>query len=581
MLSPDYILSLDDDPDRLAALAKLAESEVEYPKDLFTPPLERADGVAREKRWAAMVLHVEPWGEDGADRIASVEVRYDDETVRDFPPDDCELAAWLARYVLTSKRAGTLFVLNGGRVNIFDVMAASVCHQLIELGYVIELGKGGGGIGWLKIKRGKRTWTLTTAESMTGQPLATLLEFAASADNSADGPMDPTEVFYSAISAYARLLQETFGSVLRPTAGMIASASARRFIPDGVRKWRPNPLLMAMEMEGKGYRGGIAYGSKFHGDVHRIDVNRQYTALLREELPCDALFTKWQGATDDRIGVFVCTIDSDVPLVYPVGAWDASTREFTYGGVERGRTVCVLHTSEFGGLYAAGVHIEPGYGFAYTSTFSLSEYVDRIESVTQRFGRASAAGYLMKPLGNLVYGKFGQRADREELCFSVESPDDTWAPYVNDDLIDVKGVWERATTRYTIGMHVDIAAHITGAARSQLLTTWKKLEAYGYHVVRAHTDSITTTSDPREILQTDAEVFGAWKYEGAWDDALFVGANSYALGDVGHIAGVRLPERSVLEELHANGIAQVSRMQNAPRQGWTRGERMVTKTLTG
>jgi hypothetical protein len=227
------------------------------------------------------------------------------------------------------------------------------------------------------------------------------------------------------------------------------------------------------------------------------------------------------------------------------------------------------------------VRIEPGFGFAYRSTFSLSAYVDAIETVTRRYGRASAVGAVTKPLGNMVYGKFGQRPDRWNLCYSLEKPGDDWFPYYNESLEDVAGVWEREQVRYTSGMHVDIAAHITGAARSQLLVTWARLEAYGYHVVRAHTDSITTSGDPREVIQTDAETFGAWKYDDFWPDSLFVGANSFAMGDAGHIAGIPGVSRADLEELHAERRVTLSRVQKAPLSGWQRGERTVTRTLTG
>lgn len=580
-LSASFILGLRDDPERLAALAYLANEAERYPPGLFTPPLTRPKNDDRDKAYAALAFHVEPWGEAASDRIVSVEVCQDGRVERDFPPEDRDLSDWLARHVLNHKYASTLYVCNGGRIGILDIFLQTVGPHLLGDGYSIEPCMGQHGISWLKIRRGKRSWTITTAETLSGVPLSTLLDFAQTASDLPADQLGPAEILYGAISAYTGFLRASFGTALRPTVGMIASAAARRFLPESVLKWRPSPLLIAMERVGMGYRGGVAYGSKFRGDVHRIDVNRQYSALLREELPCDAVFDRFGGASDGRIGVFVCTIETDTPLVYPVGSWQPSERRFTYGGVASGRTVCVLHTSEFPGLYAKGVRIEAGFGFAYRSTFSLGPYVEAIEDVTRRYGRTSAVGAVTKPLGNMVYGKFGQKPDRWQLCYSLEKPGDDWHPYFNEQLEDVAGVWERDHTRYTQGMHVDIAAHITGAARSQLLTTWARLEAYGYHVVRAHTDSITTSRDPREVMVTDAEVFGAWKYEGGFADALFVGPNSFALGDTGHIAGIPNVSRSDLEELHAEGRITLSRVQKGPRHGWERADRIVTRTLTG
>jgi hypothetical protein len=227
------------------------------------------------------------------------------------------------------------------------------------------------------------------------------------------------------------------------------------------------------------------------------------------------------------------------------------------------------------------VRIEAGYGFAFTRTFSLSGYVERIEAICERYGRNSAIGRLTKPLGNMVYGKFGQKPNRWQLCYAAEAPDDSWFPYFSDSGEDIAGVWERESHRVGSGMHVEIAAHITGYARSQTLATWAYLERCGLAVVRAHTDSITTYGDPRPYLDTSDEIFGAWKYEGAWQDGIIIGPNAYADDEVGHIAGISSTERRLLEELHSEGVAFVSELQNAPRQGWQRGEVMVTRRLTG
>jgi hypothetical protein len=244
-----------------------------------------------------------------------------------------------------------------------------------------------------------------------------------------------------------------------------------------------------------------------------------------------------------------------------------------------GVQVCVLHTSEFDGLYAQGVRIEPGYGFAFTRTFSLAAYVDRLEEVTARHGRDSPAGRLTKPLGNMVYGKFGQRPDRWQLMFSAEQPGDDWYPYFSDSGEDVLGVWERQTVRNSSGMHVDIASHITGYARSQLLTLWAYLDSIGYFVARAHTDSLTVDRDPREDIETDDEIFGSWKYEGVWHDGIVVGPNAYAADDAAKVAGVSEPTREQVAALYAGQVVELSQQQKAPRRGWRRGEETVTKRL--
>jgi hypothetical protein len=579
MLSQSYIERLDEAPERKAALLYLGRCADKHRYSAFVPAYEAPKGPDKPKRFAALWLHAN-------DGIGAMEGAYSEVgfcngqvNVRDFPPDDMAAAAWLAQYVFTRQQAGSLVVCDGVGFESFDVLLTAIGPHLLGLGYAVEPCAGAEGIGWIRVRKGKRTWTVTSVVMMTGCHRDILHGYAEDARAFAGTPLDPPARLFDAIDAYSSLIAFRFGTALRPTIGMIASACARRSLPSGVVKWRTNPLLIAFEREGIGYRGGVVFGSRFRGAMHRIDVNRQYTALLRMPLPLEATFTRHGGSADDRPGVYLCTIEAPTPFPYPIGEYDAGGGRFRYSSIGRGRIVSVLHTSEWPGLYAQGVRIEAGYGFAFNRTFTLARHADSLESYTTKWGRNSFAGKLTKPLGNMVYGKFGQKPERWQLLYCEGTPDKSWYPYMSDEGEDVPGVWERQVVRHSAGMHVEIAAHITGAARSQLMQTIALLEQHGYHVVRAHTDSITTNNNPQTVLPCDSEIFGAWKYDSFYDDGIVVGGNAYADDHNSHVAGVTDVSRRIIDELYATGRVTVTQTQRKSKRGWSRGKETIRKEL--
>lgn len=581
MRNPDAIRALHDDKDRLAAMAYLAEKSVHYPPDTFIPPWQRQEGEGRHRPFVALHMHASYDDDTRQHRLDTLEY-YDGEAREVCHTTDAdELAAFMARHVLHHTRTTHLVVTDGGEAGSLDVWLESIGQKLVALGYTIEPCMARGGITWTTIRKGKRRWEMTSAETMTGLPLRMLLRFAGDAGESVAGRTMPAWLLHTACGAYDSFLLEWFGSALRPTVGMIASASARRCMPEDVRKWRPLPLLVAMEREGIGYRGGVTYEHKHRGEWYQIDVNRQYTALLEQPLPLSSMFGRYKGVSSGQHGVFVCTVRSDVDTKYPIGMWQGEDTGFVRGRILKGSTVTVLHTSEFEALQALGCDIETGYGFIFDTTFTLSEYVEKIRAVVQNFGRTAPQGMATKPLGNMLYGKFGQKADRWQLAYSETKPDDSWHPYANNDRRDVPWVWEKQVRRHSMGMHVEIAAHMTGYARSQTMVTVALLESLGLQPVRAHTDSITTVHDPREVMDCDDETIGAWKFVKHGSDGIVVHANAFADDDEAHIAGFREVPRSVLEEMHAGGEVLIAREVNLPREGWYRKTRTVEHRLMG
>lgn len=572
MLSASYIRSLEGDSECLEALAYLAEYGRRYKTGGFTPPFTARKSAGRDTDFIALSIRVGRRSINGAGaRVRSVD--WCDGATSDAATGTDELiASQCADRLFTRARTGYLFVTSGKRRGALDTWLDSQGRQLLRLGFTLQPCLSAGGVSWCIVRRGKYKWTLTYFETMTGVVVNTGLLLATGADNSAGRPRNLAACLYSATSAVARLYAERFGVVIRPTVGMTAMDAARRTLPSGWRKWRPAPLLVAMERPGRGYRGGLTYAERYHGPSWRIDVTRQYTAMLGNELPHEWAFGRFPGFSDGRPGVYVCRVRIGAVMPYPLGVWSGPEAGFVHQYAAHGEYVCVLHTAEIAAINGAGGFVWPEYGYTATSTFSLASYVAKLQGVMTEFGRDSPEAQMTKPLGNYVYGKFGQNPRRTELLFSELHPGDEWYPYYDDLGRAWESIWERVVERYSASQHIDIAGTLTAYARAQTIQTWLSCLQSGARVVRCHTDSLTLDRPPPDGIISDERLIGGWRVENENADSIIVGANAYLDTDGVHIAGVTSPTYEMVDRMLDGQVVGVKQRVKTPRRGYERGE---------
>lgn len=555
-----------------------------------TEPLTPLRGSSKPRRFLALMFRMRRGkrSQKKASVIAGFEMASESSESTIAPATESELYSRLTREILSRATSGSLIVTTGRDSHILDAFLGQFGERLVEDGYAIQPLISGSSISCLRISRreGRETWTVTYAETVTGVKLSTLVGYAKDAGYvSASGSESRTSILWSALDAYQNLTLETFGVALNQTAGMTAMQSARHCLPDDFKKWRPDPLLVAMERMGRGYRGGMTYGTKYRGPSLRIDVVRQYTNALRAPLPYESSFGRYVSETETPHGVFVCHVRFPRAMAYPLSVWDRSTKRFRSGTGWVGEHVCVLHTTELPGLRLQGVTITPWYGFVFTRVFSLGGFVDRIQSLLDLHGYGSNLSKLLKPIGNYVYGKFGQNPKQQELRYSKSDPGRSWYPYVDADLKAWTNVWTKDTKRFTSSQHVEIAGAITGAARSQTLQMWHQCVTSGLTVIRCHTDSLTVADltekrayIPAAILdQLTASEIGRWRVECLDADTIVVAANAYSDSEGVHIAGISEPTREMLTEVLGGNVVFVTQQQQAPLRGYERGAIEVTK----
>lgn len=579
MLSPAYIRRLDGDTECLEALTWLAEQAERYPAGKFQPPLKAKTNPSKPKRIIAVTFRLGRKSRLGGGAKVRRADWWDGEAAGSSGTDADSVAAGMASRLLTRRTAGAILVTSGFRRHVLDTLLESVGPSLLSYGYSLQPCFTGGSVSFITIRKGKRTWALTYFETMTGVTVDIGQALAQDANSALPHQSSLARSLYDASAAYARWLALEFGAVIHHTVGMSAMECARLTLPADLKIWRPVPLLAAMERAGLGYRGGITYAKRYRGSTWRIDVNRQYTAALLTPLPQEVAFCHYGGAGGAEDGVYVCRVSTDHDVSYPLGVWAGPERGFAYTTRLRGSVVCVLHTSEFRGLRALGVVIEPDHGYAYTRTFSFSNYVERLQTILDTHGKESPQGAMSKPLGNYLYGKLAQRPERIELMFTEAEPDDTWFPYWDDEGKAWEQVWQRKTVKHTASQHVDIAGTITGAARSQTASMWAYLSSLGMMVVRCHTDSLTVDTDPTVAIATSDSEIGAWRMEQRDYTSIIVGPNAVFDDDGAHIAGVSEPTYDMIDRLYDGQVVSVAQTESAPRRGWQRETRVVPREL--
>ena len=308
----------------------------------FTPALSPVTKPDPLKGFLALIMPMMlPSGSEMPSMITRVDVATEHGESTSGPMTTSALHSFLKMKILTRSTSGSLLVTVGKDLGVLDTFLEQFGPFLCDEGYTIEPRLSGSSVSYLRISKrgGRESWSLVYAETMSGVKVSTFLGYAKDAGYHA-GSARPSlaRLVYGATDAYQSLLLETFGTALCPTVGMIALRCVRHCLPsvsrgkDGhqsFRKWRPDPLLVAMERIGKGYRGGITYAQRYRGPTTRVDVIRQYTAALTTPLPYKSAFGRWRGPDDN--GIFLCSVRFNNPVTYPLGVWDASARRFRVG----------------------------------------------------------------------------------------------------------------------------------------------------------------------------------------------------------------------------------------------------------
>lgn len=248
-----------------------------------------------------------------------------------------------------------------------------------------------------------------------------------------------SEGLYHAMMRAQGIVMENFGLALQPTVGNLAIKIFQANMPLGVNCWEPT-FKVAEIIRSRVMRGGYCHHARqWDGPIWKYDLNQAYAAAMRDaKLPggrCAHLrkYSKYFSAAIYRIKarhprrtlVPFYFIDSE-------GHAQFNDQEISDTWIT---------SIEWEQLRAEGWLIDTLEGFGWEETFSMKDYVSKLEAlrVTAPDGPSGALGTMVKSIGNNSYGKTVEMLDGMELLMSLEKPEDFHSYQADDEQLE--NVW--------------------------------------------------------------------------------------------------------------------------------------------
>src|SRR5579885_3281146 len=362
----------------------------------------------------------------------------------------------LALALFTNKQRGTRYVFRNGPRH-FAWLWKRIGKQLVDHGYTLK--------PWIEGKRGRiLAWQITHTKAKASWYLCDL---EAKTGITSERVGDGLEALQTVLDDYQKVTYRHLGEPARLTVGSLTVQAAAKTLPHPV--WAPASWVQTLCRQGGGFRGGVirAYGP-YQGPAYSYDVNGAYLAAQSTPLPARRILGPCVDPEGrERPGIYICTVRGPGRFPIYLSTWNG--QRYLHGMWNDRETVCVLPESEFAGIRALGYQIIPGRGVIFGDRFTLERYQRKLIHMMQEYPRGSWERDLAKRLAVSLYGKLAQRSDREEYAHSAERPGADWHPFVPDDEGDTAhDIWTRRAECVASYQQIDMAAAITGAARSSL-----------------------------------------------------------------------------------------------------------------
>jgi len=272
-----------------------------------------------------------------------------------------------------------------------------------------------------------------------------------------------------------------------------------------------------------GYSGGrVEVFNMYAMDVNKpyyyYDCNSEYPSVMYEQkFPIskpERVHYKDADECIGKCGIMECDVitppDLDIPilsfrtpdkkLLFPLGSWRAS---YEFSLIEK--------------ALKYGYVIKPKRVIEFQGERIFNEYVGRFYDLKKH--SEGAVQKTMKLLLNCLYGKFGEKSEREELV--TDPDDDIIGTFPTDSEF---GYTIRKFLRYS-GHHLPaIAARVTALAQLRLYNFIEYAQSKGGTIYYCDTDSVIT--DVR--LPTSREL-GEWKLEHEFIEGAFLAPKTYCL----------------------------------------------------
>jgi len=323
-----------------------------------------------------------------------------------------------------------------------------------------------------------------------------------------------SEGLYHGMVRAQKIMIDAFNEPLAVTIGGVCIKIFQAHIPRDVTI---EPLIFDLDRIVRRYvvRGGFCFLSRrYDGPVWKYDINQAYAAAMRDaKLPAGS-FIKRQGQPKEKGAVYI--------------AWVSGTNKhnrapFYHRSEVDGRLRTLFATDTIGKTWLTSIEVEQlraegwaldvGEVWQWSASFSMTEYVDKLEVMRGKAlgGPSGPIGTMIKGVGNNSYGKMLEAVEPIEFVLGMECPDDC-LPFYDNGFDALEHVFyrmdpERKPKPYH-QPHVGafITAHVRMVLRRAILLN---SDAWLY----ADTDCLVFSEDMGAQLDIDPKRYGAWKIE--------------------------------------------------------------------
>ena len=541
------VLSYCRNPDHRDAWQWLLDREHVYPTDQNVAPWKRTQRRDHPRAVAMVAVGVRMVPRDGS-TVPTWVATYDADGFRVVPTDGtAEQAGLLASQWFTPKRSRTVHVVPLGGSHYLHTLLTYFVPHWVQLGYRVQPVVSRSVLIVLRVTKGKHAWTFADWQAMTQTEPPVFSGEQLGTPGGVEALNGELATRYREVCALQAWVQQTFQVDIRPTVGGTALAAAARFLPADEKLFRPHPLLLAMCRDGGAYRGGYVYGQRYRGPGYKADVRRLYTAMIAESLPSTWSFGLGYDQSGPVDGIFVCTLSGEPRIPVYLAVWDGPERGFYKRHWYGGTAIAIVPSTEYDGLRALGIRVEPGSGFRAVRTFTLAEYVNHLQTLIRDAGPSSPIGEYCKGLGNTVTGKWAQSPHLDGLVYSDGKPTDDAEPAFSIDGDRLDRCWHVPSTRYLGSQQVGLAAWVTARARSCLYGELARAMDAGRTVVHAHTDGYIATGPAPDWLPSDTDTIGAWRLVDTDSDVITIRGGMYVVGSDAKTSGAPGGTRRMVE----------------------------------
>ena len=456
-------------------------------------------------------------------------------TALDSAPD----GGLLALAAIAARAApGCLVVFWKGASEGFHVFCRHIAPAASKAGWRIQPLAVSTSIRAILVSQGRTSFTLCDSQALSGASHLDKAGWLACFGLAESADDDSVLPLYRSYVALQQLTRAHFGVALSATVGMLAVKAFRATLPAEPLWLRPPGGLVAMCRAGGAYRGGATHGESYQGPGWKVDCNKLYTWALAQGLPRSSVLGKCFHDGREQPGIYLCRVKGESPLPVRLSAWNGAERGYRKQTIRRVGVLTCLPHSEFEGLRALGLDVEPVMGYRFVGHVDTSQFTGKLFAMQTQYSRGTAQHLVAKMLGNALVGKLGEKPDRLDLVYSESMPDESFWPYLSWDSRIVPGLWVRQRNQPAPHQRVDAAAHVTALGRSHVYTWLAEWLHMGGRVVHLDTDGEILSSDPTGLMPLDARTPGAFRSESSGEPTTVLGAKLYANGQEVHTSGL-------------------------------------------